>query len=213
VFSLGGGRAAVVDLDGVKIVDRRRNGVLLFSDSNVIGVVQRGLESRVYVENHEGITWVDVSSRTVRSTSVVKPPKDSRFAGATGTGDMIFVGDTDEGSFIWKLTSEGDETVLASANEHMASIVIPEYRRVTYTANGASREGVLFLPTVQRLGDRPPVVVTAYPVARPIGAYLDYYSRVSGGVAWRWHPLLSAGFAVYLVDFRRPPAVRSDACN
>jgi len=50
------------------------------------------------------------------------------------------------------------------ANEQMASIRRPIHISVRYRVGSEEREGVLYLPTEQLLGERPPVVVTAYPL-------------------------------------------------
>jgi dipeptidyl aminopeptidase/acylaminoacyl peptidase len=207
IFSLDRLSAAVNDADGVKVVSKRGYGELVFAEANIAEIIRKGDENRIYVDTPDGISWVEVSHPDIRSKSVVRAPPGGRFAGATAVGDLIFYGDTNDGSFIWKVASSGAKAILARANEHLASILIPYHRRVKYSVLGQSREGVLYLPTVQRFGPRPPVVVTAYPRPRALTSYLSEFSNVSSGVAWRWHTLLAAGFALYIVDFRRAPTV------
>jgi dipeptidyl aminopeptidase/acylaminoacyl peptidase len=140
----------------------------------------------------------------VQTTSSFIIPEGAKFIGLNDAGDAVFAEDTELGSFISTLSSRGITTVLMQANEHVAAIRRPVTIAVRYRVRGQKREGVLYLPTERRFGDRPPVLVTAYPSPSPWAPlFPDYVGKVNSIFAWRWHPLLAAGFAVFVVDFRR----------
>src|SRR5258708_10590778 len=206
VFRLGTAGAVVSDRDGVKIIGPRGEVKGTLRGSSVLGVVRRQVGGdRTYAEAKSGITWLDSSEHFARHKSETKPRHNGQFAGVTEGGELIFFGDTDNGSFIWKVAENGNQAVLAIANNDVTSILTPEWKTIEYSVSGQMREGLLLFPTVSRFGKRPPVIVTAYPLDAPLLAkHLDTFTSVSSVIAWRYQPLLAAGFALFVADFRAP---------
>jgi dipeptidyl aminopeptidase/acylaminoacyl peptidase len=205
-WSLRGGHVAIANANGWSIVGRKGSERTQGGEPSAVVVVSHDATQRIYTQSQAGVTWVDASNAASGESSVVRVPTGGKLVGVADTGNLIVSGDTEDGTFIWEVSPDATATVLARANEHMASIRSPEHQSVKYSVRGEEREAMLYLPTESHFGSRPPVVVTAYPLGSPWG---PHFARSDGEVnahnAWHWHPMLSAGFAVYVVDFRSPP--------
>jgi len=208
VFALGSERAVVSDGSVLKVVDRQGAEEVIQRATSVIGSAHGRSGRELYVRSLDGIGYIADVGGALHSALVTRSRIEGTFVGRTDVGNVISQEDTEYGSFIWSTSESGERTALVRMNEHMASIRVPDHISVRYTVRGEAREGILYLPTVQRFGSRPPVVVTAYPSPAPWAPQLESFAgKVNSSLAWHWHPMLAAGFAVFFVDFRRAQLV------
>ncbi len=116
------------------------------------------------------------------------------FVGATGSGHRLFRNRVHYVTSLWAV--HGEQAVpLLELNGHLRAVDTPTPVEVAYTVQGEPRSGWLFLPPGV---DRPPVVVTAYPLTRTIPAD----ALPPEGTFPVLTELLSRGVAVYVADFR-----------
>jgi dipeptidyl aminopeptidase/acylaminoacyl peptidase len=204
LFSVGRMRTAVADRDGVKIVGPHGSVEARLANYGVLGISKSTSGYRIYVQMTDRVSWLDEANRFALGKQVVRPPAEAQFAGGTPRGDLIYFGDTDDGTFIWSISEDGTKTVLAAANGYVKAILSPTYRSVKYLVAGKLREGLLIFPTVSRFGKRPPVILTGYPQPFPIMTASNWLTKIASPIAWRYQPLLAAGFAIFCSDYRAP---------
>ncbi len=193
VFSIGSDALVVTDRGRSRIV-RQRSVSEIDADGTIIGATTLGNKTIVYLGTAKEITRLDITDGITGSRASIKRPAMGKFAGALEDGSLVFFGDTDSGSFVWTVSPTGGEAVVARFNDHMARIKIPEAKAIKYVARGESRD----------------VIVTAYPAPQALSELAaGWIGNIHSTLAWHWHSILAAGFALYVVDFQRPPAVEA----
>ena len=212
VFDVGRGMIAYVDKQAVSILGV--SDVFRISElggGTIEGSVSNGDEVRIFVRKKERIGIVHVKSGVIGVSYVGIPHSVARYVGIGKSDSIILVGDTEDGTFLWSVRGNSATVQLLRLNQYVRNLTRPKWKLINYSVNGAARTGVLYYLTPPERSHPLPVIVFAYP-----GATTDPQ-------AWRppfyypdtifFYPLLSAGFAVFHVDFRLPIHSESDATH
>ncbi len=118
----------------------------------------------------------------------------ANMVGITGAGTRLFRNRLHYVTTLWSIRGQ-EAAPLVALNEHLRTVETPTPIEITYNVGGEPRSGWLFLPPGV---DRPPVVVTAYPLTRSFPAD----ALPPEGTFPVLPELLSRGVAIFVADFR-----------
>lgn len=199
--------------DGYGRVCLRDRGarVRLPTGGKVIGVFGMGQQEELVFETANGETHGLPVGDPPRGMTSAKSRGRVRAVGVDDRGELVSASDERGGSYVCRSSRRIRRRCLLSVNTYLSAVLRPRRISVAYTANNASRRGVLLYPTRRDGAGPPPVVVVAYPQLAALDRTGGIGVAINTIAAQYTAPLTADGYAVFVVDFRLPSPLPSPA--